>query len=442
MFGQRCLLIKLRARPGRWLVLPLLVGSFGCQARAQAVAGAEAWVARTSAPSSAAGATLEGSHDLADCLQLALQRQPRIAVARSSLAAAEEGKQAIDNLRIPEIIDREIPYRRKQASLGVAAAAVGVDREEHETIYAVTRAYLGVLYARQQERIASGVVERLSAVHSTAEKQLKEGARDITAADVKRALVYVRQAQTRQIQAAQGAKRALASLREAIGVGSDAPFDVPAGTLPDSDVRLSRDEVLTLALARRGDLAQAGLFAQATCLEIEAQGTSLLNRKSTFAAGADIHAKQVPQEYHNGEYRPGAVPPEMPTMLVGSRAERVKRAEALHDRAEAAVEVTRNVITLEAESAFLRWEEASEQVPQAREAADAADQTADDLTRDYTAGLKVRTEDVINARVLAAQSRALYNQYLYNKVLALADLERITAGGFCARLTPDGAGGK
>ena len=142
----------------------------------------------------------------------------------------------------------------------------------------------------------------------------------------------------------------------------------------------------------------------------------------------------MPQETHNSEYRPGATPPEMPTLLVGTRAERIKRAEELHERAEAAVAVTRNLITLEAEDAFLRWEEASQQVPQARDAAEAAEQAADDLTRDYTAGLKVRTEDVIDARVLAAQSRALYNQYVYNRILALADLERITAAGFCAGL--------
>jgi outer membrane protein TolC len=415
-------------------MLPLLLCAAACQAGAQSVGGAAAPVVRASTASAAPAATGEGTHDLADCLQLAFQGQPRIAAARSSLAAAEESKRAIDNLRIPDVIDRELPYRRKQASLGVAAAAAGVDRQEREAIYAVSRTYFTVLYAREQERIASGVVERLSAVHNTAQQQLKEGARDATAADVKRALVYLRQAQVRQIQAAQGVKRALASLREAAGVGCDATFDVSVGHLPDPGARPMKDEVIAAALARRGDLVQAGVFAQVACLEVEAQGTSWLRRKDTFAAGADIHAKLVPPESHNGEFRPGALAPEMPVVMFGTRTERVQRAEALHERAEAVVAVTRNLITLEAEDAFLRWEEASQQVPQARDAADAADQAADDLTRDYTAGLKVRTEEVINARVLAAQSRASYNQYLYNKILALADLERVTAGGFCAGL--------
>ena len=121
-------------------------------------------------------------------------------------------------------------------------------------------------------------------------------------------------------------------------------------------------------------------------------------------------------------------------MLAGSRSERIQHAEDLHARAEAVVEVTHNLIALEAEDAFLRWEEASLQLPAAREAADAGDQLADDLTRDFTGRLKVRTDEVVTARVLAAQSRALYNEYLFHKILAVADLERITAGGFCAKL--------
>jgi outer membrane protein TolC len=376
----------------------------------------------------------QGPLTLADCIHTTLQRQPRIAAERANLAAAEDGKRALDELRLPAIVDREIPVRRRQAALGVTAAAAGIDLAEGEAVYAATRAYFTVLYAREQDRIAQSVVDRLSALHEAAQEKLKAGDKDITAADVNRALVYLRQAQARRIQASQGEKRALASLTEAIGLGADCRIDVAPGRLPDPDLHPSREEILALALTRRGDLVQSGIFAQLTCLEVEAQGTSLLKRMDTFAAGADIHSSQVPQRIRNGEYRPGAIPPAMPTLLVGSRAERIKHAESLHARAEAALEAARNLIALEADDAFLRWEEAALQVPPARQAADAADKLADDLTRDYNANLKVRTEEVVTARVLAAQSRAQYNEYLYHKILAAADLERVTAAGFCGRL--------
>jgi outer membrane protein TolC len=423
-----------RTSPDRtavWLIFPFLLGLSAPLACAQTSNYAEPPPAHPSTPAST---TLAVTLNLPECIQVALQRQPRIAAERASLASAEDGKRAIDNLRIPAIVDHEIPYRRRQAALGVDAAAAGLDKAEHETIYAVTRTYLTVLYAREQERITRNVVERLSATHDTAKQMLKEGARDVTTNDVNRALVYLRQAQAKQSQASQGAKRALAALKEALGLGPDVRLDVPAGRLPDSDLRPSREEIVGLALARRGDLAQATLFAEVVCLEIEAQGSSMHLKMETFAAGSDIHSSQVPQEFHNGEYRPGAVPPAMPTLLVGSRAERVKHAQSLYARAGAVVEVTRNLIALEAEDAFLRWEEASVQVPQTREAADAGDKLADDLSRDFRAGLKVKTDEVITASALAAQTRAQYNEYLYHKILALADLERITAGGFCAKL--------
>ena len=58
------------------------------------------------------------------------------------------------------------------------------------------------------------MVDRLTATHETAEKQLKAGARDVSATDVSRTLSYLRLAGTRRVQATQGVKRATAALRE------------------------------------------------------------------------------------------------------------------------------------------------------------------------------------------------------------------------------------
>ncbi len=370
---------------------------------------------------------------LADCLQLALQRQPRIAAQRASLAAAEDGCRALENLRLAAVIEPEIPIRRRQAALGVSAAAAGVDQAERETIYGVTRTYFTVLFAREQERVARGVVDRLTATHDAAKGQLEAGG-NVTSTDVQRTLTYLRLAETKRIQAEQGVKRALAALREAVGLGPEGLLEVPAGTLVEPQARPVKEEVVALALGRRGELIRASLFADIVCLEVEAQGTTPHRKMETFAAGGDIHASIVPPGVSNNEYRPAAVPPEMPDLLVGTRHDRVRRAQSLHARARAVVETTRNLIALEAEDAFLRWEEASLEVPKAREAAQTGDEMAASQSKDFTAGLRVKVEDVVNARVLAAQARAQYNEFLYRQLLALADLERVTGGGFCAGL--------
>jgi hypothetical protein len=369
--------------------------------------------------------------ELADCIRMALENQPRVAGQRASLAAAEDGRRALEALRFAALIDPELPFRRRQATLGVAAAAAAVEQAERETVYAVTRTYFTVLFAREQDRVARGVVDRLTAIHDSADKQLKGGARDINATDVARAKVYLQLAKTRQIQAAHGILRAAAALREAMGVSCDLPLQIAVRPLPLVDLPLTRQDVVNRALARRPELARAILFADIVCVEVEAQGVCVHKKMDTFAVGADIHSILVPQGAHNGEYRPGAAAPEMPVLLAGSRADRVKHAQTLHARALAVVDVTRNLIALEAEDAFLRWEEATKQIAEARVAAETGEQMADDLAKDFAAAAKVKVEEVINARVLASQARASYNDYVHKQILALADIERITAGTIC-----------
>ncbi|MBY0527872.1 MAG: TolC family protein [Gemmataceae bacterium] len=372
--------------------------------------------------------------DLEECIGLALQKQPALAAHRASLGAAEDARRALANLCIPNFLSRELPIRRHQSALGVTAASAAVDQAERETIYAVTRAYFTVLYARQQEQVARGVVDRLSTVNEIAGRMLKEGARDVTATDVDRTAIYQDLAEARRIQAAKGVERGLASLKEAIGLPPGCTIQVPPGKLPEPNVRPCRPEIVAWALARRGELIQAGVFTEITCLEIEAQATSAHVRVETFAIGADIHAQQVPQEHRNAEFRPGAVPPEMPAQLAGSRAERVEHAKTLSARAGAVADKARNLIVLEAEDAFLRWEEATAQAAVTLRAATRGDTMADGVRKDFVGGQKVRVEDVMNAQVLAAQARSQYHEYLYHQILALADLERVTGGGFCAGL--------
>jgi len=372
--------------------------------------------------------------NLADCLRFALESQPRLAAQQATLAAAEDSRRAIEKLHIPASLTPAIPVRLKQATLGVAAAAAGLDLATRETVYAVTRTYFAVLYAREQETIAQGVVERLTAAKDAAAQALKAGDRDATAADVSRTTVYLRLAEARRVQASQGVKKAMAALREACGMGDQVVLETPAGRLPAVDPKINRDEIVAAALARRGDLMQVRIFSQLACLEVDAQSSGFTQRMQTFASGSNINSVPVPQGSRSPEYRPGAVPPEMPATLVGSRKERVKHAQTLSARAEAVVETTRNLIVLEADEALLRFEEASQQARHAKEAAEVGEKLADELRKDFAAGLKVKVEEVVTARVLAAQAQAEYNEYHFKQIVAMADLERIAAGGFSAGL--------
>src|SRR5262249_8486665 len=155
-----------------------------------------------------------------------------------------------------------LPTRRCQAALGITSARAALDKAEREVAYAVTRTWFTVVFAREQERVARGVVDRLSAVRDTAQRMLKEGARDVSAADVNRTVVYAGGAQPRQVEGEQGVKRGLALLREAIGLGPDCAVQVPAGRLPDPKARPTREAVLAAVLTRRGELVIASTYAE------------------------------------------------------------------------------------------------------------------------------------------------------------------------------------
>jgi outer membrane protein TolC len=294
----------------------------------------------------------------------------------------------------------------------------------------VSRTYLTVVLAREQERVARSAVERLNAIMEAAQKALDAGVRDATAADVQRSLVYLRLAEAKRIQATQGVERSRIALREAVGFGPECSVNIPPGNLPEAPAVPSREAAVAAALARRGELAQANLIAQIAGIEVGAQSTSMLQQMPTFAAGLDLHSTQVPQGSNGTDYHPGGLLPEMPTLLIGTRPERVRQARDYAARAETLVETARNLVALEAEDAFLRWQEAAQQSRKAREAAEAGDKLADDLRKDFAAGLKVKVEEMIAARVLAAQARADHNEFHYRELVALADLERATAGGF------------
>ena len=92
----------------------------------------------------------------------------------------------------------------------------------------------------------------------------------------------------------------------------------------------------------------------------------------------------------------------------------------------------RQAIALDAENTYLKWEEANSKVGQTRTAKETARRLADNTRKGYTSNQKVKPEDVLTNEVLAAQSEAQYNEALWNLIIAIADLERVTAGGITA----------
>jgi outer membrane protein TolC len=395
------------------------------------------------APSATNGTNGGPTLTLTECLQIANERQPTIAAARASLCAKMAACKGLKDLHPPSFLAPDLPIRRKQCCRGLDAAQAELYQVEYDTAYAVMRMYFTAVYAKQQLEVADDVVGNLR----LSQKLVSEIINDpntgpdtkINADTLAKLTIYLRLAESKRSEANVGVDRALAALREAMGHGCDCGvvFYPADKKMPEPQAIPDKCQIVELALCRRGELVQATVAADVTRLEIDAQGAIRLKPKaSTFAAGSDVHAKSLPTGLNNGEYKPGAVGVEMPGLVAGNREARMKQICHYADRACSVVEKTRGLITLEAEDAYFKWREATDKVVATREAAKLGRELSDRTKRNRGVG-NIKEEDLLQNDVLAGTAQAQYNEALFHQILALANLERITAGGFYSGLVPE-----
>lgn len=369
--------------------------------------------------------------NLQECIALAFESQPALVAARASLAAAESAQRGLNSIMLGRLLSPDLVYRKQQACLGVQIAQAGLFQAEWETRYAVTRNYYSVIYARQQTGVVNGLVDKLDRAVQKAELLLKAGDPNLKINTLDRDNLIVNRDlyKARGFEASIGVDKATAALREAIGVKQGYPLEIAEDSLPPLVENLNKEELVALALSQRGELQQAYAASRVTALEICAQGKIRTPVGRTFAMGSDIHAKPIPQGTSNGQYTPSAIGLEMPVSMAGHRSERMQRARDLNERAGAVVDKTENLIVLETEAAYYKWLEAKGKVTTLAALPALAKKIGDNTQNRFDNG-NVSGEELIRARTLEDQARANYNEALYNHVLALAALERITAGGY------------
>ncbi len=374
---------------------------------------------------------------LPECLKIAFEHQPNIAAAQASLASAETNLRALEQLHVSSLLPggRELPIRRQQASLAVCIAHSALQQAEFETVSAVERTYVTVLYARAQRKVADDLVTYLQSYYDVAGGKKEERGFQLI---YKKIAVFLRQAQARRAEAVTGIDRATAALREAMGVGPEVCFQVAEDPLfaqpPALNAPPCLGDLVQLALARRGEVAQAATAVDVFHLEVDAQAKNcLLPTARTFASGGDIHARGVPPHIEDGTlYRPGALAPEMPPVLVGSKCFRVERAQDLAQRAGSMADKTRNLVALDVEEAYHRLREAQEKLKVHNGAQDAIElekQVAEDFRADAA-----KVDEVAFNQVVASRAKADYNEAVFQYLLSLVALERATAGGFASGL--------
>ncbi|MBM3994401.1 MAG: TolC family protein [Planctomycetes bacterium] len=403
-----------------------------------------------------------GPMSLEACLNLGFQHQPLLDASRASLAAAQTGQRALEKMVFARFMAPELPIRKRQSCLGVTIAEAGLTQAEWDTRYSITRNFFTVQYIRSQKKVLDDVFGSLTKARARAKKLFDDGdvnipitQLDIDNLDINIALVKGKQGQVRN-----GELKAFAALREAMGLGHDYPLEIADVALPpavweekkttgfkeEKDdkgkvtktpvetityhryFQINKADLITAALANRGEMIQARTASDIVGLEVDAQSRIIGPKGTTFANGGDIHAKQAPQGVFNNEYRPGGFSIEMPNMLAGNKRDRMQRASDLHQQSLAVVEKAHNLVSLDVEAQYLKWQEAAEEVVNLKgieKRAAALPGQAQNL-----AGKNFTSQAVIQANIQAILVRTQLNEQVHTHALALAGLERATAGAF------------
>lgn len=373
---------------------------------------------------------------LGECIAIALERQPELKAVQQSAAATEAGYRALTNFgTVGTIFSPDLEIRKQQAKRGLMATSAEYQKIHNQVVHDVTLLFYKAVYAKQQNELAENIIARIDFLVEVGKNILKEGkaAKDLEGFNTLKLRMMedgLLQAKSLQATAKLGEKKALAGLREVMGVDERTfPFRVrdKALTVMSQQVELTKDTVVQLALDRRPELVLAAAGVDAFRLEVYAQGRVPFKRVvPTLASGADIHAKEIPAPSRGTEYRPGAIIPEMPTQLVGSKFDRVCRAMAFAQRAESVYEKARNLVIAEAEGTFIDFELASEKLTLAKQRFD----LSKDLQQRVRDNQDLKAKDqLVQAEVVAAKAQSDYLTAVHDHLLALAALERVTAGG-------------
>ncbi len=325
----------------------------------------------------------------------------------------------------------KVRYRNEQAKLGVGAAEQGELKTRQQIVFEVTRAYYGVLLARELERVADEAQGQFRATEDLAQSLLKGGNVHLTKADVGRAAAARLLADNQKVRAHRAADQALAGLRAAMGLPQAETVEVADDRLRYKEEALDRDALLASALARRPEMAQAELAVRAAELERKLAKAQFHPDVGAFARLTTIQDnRDYPNPTQPTQFAAG-VQASLPLVAGGRRVAERHRADALYEGAVALRDVVRNQVELEVQQADLEWQEMAERLPLAKQAVDSARAAMRAYYVEQELGLEDEDyprhfDNRLSTRLLLSQAEAAYYQQVFAYDLALAKVRLAT----------------
>jgi outer membrane protein len=319
--------------------------------------------------------------------------------------------------------------RIAQAKAGAEAARQERRATDAEVVYDTTRAYYGVVLARQMLKTAGDTLARMEATMDLTESLYKNGSGRVKKTDWLRNKSMVETIRTLVIDLQgreQTARAALAALVEQGDAASldvsdaELPFDAAPCDMPSSLTRAASENPMVgqvtaglraadagLKVARAGHLPKVGLFASASFLA-NGYDKGLATPENRVRLGVGVGVD---------------VPLFQGFRVVGEQAE----AKAAHKQLEQQLQLARTGIAFETTRACTDMTQTGQGVKSTSEALTAASENRELNLRAYQEDL-VDTKDVIEAQLIEALLAGQHHKMLYDRLEAKARLDKLFGG--------------
>lgn len=276
----------------------------------------------------------------------------------------------------------------------LAAAEYGGRRTVDQTLFDVTRAYVGLVQARAARDVMSDAVEQMRGHLGNLEAMYEEGM--TLKSEIMRARVQMSEIRLERNRVEHGVQLAMAVLAFNMGLDPDATIE-PLETLPVADVHSDGLESLTAsALVHRPDLA-------AMLESVGATGNAVGIARAEFFPQV-VLVGNYNWDRPNREYEPefyehwsATVALQMNVFDWGGRWNRIREAKAARLQAEHGLAIMEDAVRLEVKQSYLEYDEAVTAVVIADEGAAQALESMRVVQENFASGTAT-SSDVLDAQ--------------------------------------------
>ena len=385
--------------------------------------------------------------DLQDCITMALENHPSLRVASSSVAAAQAGLDQSKAAYLPQAswttsfthgdpapganydklstgvnvsqLITDFGRTSGQVAIGrlnTAAAQDDLRQARVDIVYAVKEAFWGLSKAAQNQTAYKAEVARLEQHRSQAQTYYTVGTKPKI--EVTKAEVELNQARLNLLKAGGALRLARVKLNNAMGLPEAKAYEITTdAALPASQPELSAS--VEQAYARRADLSALNAKLKAAERQIAVKQSDYYPSLKA-GAGYDWSGKDYPLDR---EWTAG-VNLDFPLFKASTKAA-VNQARAEAAGIKAQIELMRQNVRLEVESAVINLNESREQVSLAELSLKQARENRELAQGRYASGVGSAVE-VTDALTSEIDAQTALNSARYDYRLAQASLDKAT----------------